>query len=72
MLPSPIKTDQDEQGEDPGKYDFSPYLADVSWTFHGLTSLWSLMTMTEGVSASMSQTIWLLLPSCNYSSDDHQ
>lgn len=72
MLPRPIKTDQGEQGEDPGKYDFSPYLVDVSWTFHGLTSLWSLMTMTEGVSAPMSQTIWLLLPSRNYSSDDHQ
>lgn len=69
----PLEANQSEQGKDPGKYKFSPSLAEVSWTFHGLTSsLWSLMTMTEGISVQMSQTIWLPLPSGNYSFDDHQ
>lgn len=42
-------------------------MADVFWTFQGLSSsLWSLITMTEGVSALMSPTIWLPLLSHNY------
>ena len=59
MLPCTLETDQGKQGKDPGKSEFSPYLADVFWTFQGLSSsLWSLVTMIEDVSALMSQTIW--------------
>ena len=73
MLPCTLETDQGKQGKDPGKSELSPYLADVFWTFQGLSSsLWSLVTMTEDVSALMSQTIWLPFLSYNYSSDDHQ
>ena len=73
MLPCTLETDQGKQGKDPGKSEFSPYLADVFWTFQGLSSsLWSLVTMIEDVSALMSQTIWLPFLSYNYSSDDHQ
>lgn len=68
----PPVTNQSEQGKDPEKYKFSPYLAEVSWTFHGVTSLWAFMTMTEGVSVQLSQTIWPSLPSGNYSFDDSQ
>lgn len=73
MLLCPLEIDQGKQGKDPGKYEFSPSLADVFWTFQGLSSsLWSLITMTEDVSALMSQSIWLPLLSYSYSSDDHQ
>lgn len=69
----PLEANQSEQGKDPDEYKFSPSLAEVSWTFHGLTSsLRPLMTMTMTISVQMSQTIWLPLPSGNYSFDDHQ
>lgn len=68
MLLCPLEIDQGKQGKDPGKYEFSPSLADVFWTFQGLSSsLWSLITMTEDVSALMSQSIWLPLLSYSYS-----